>query len=407
MDFISIDTNVAGYVKHYEDTIEDGKHTITFNGVELKGIAAKRLIIPDEGTAYQSYTNQSPEYVIGMLLNRQLTSPTDINRRIYGTIPAYTATHSGISYSGRYQNLADEIETLATTYNIGWCASIENGAIVWKIWNGADRTAAQSTNNRMILDYEYGTMNNSKIAIEEIVPTYMIIAGQGEGAERVVAEINRNETALARIETFIDARDVSDTALLTQRGEEKLAEFGDETNYTASLSNQAIQKYRIDYELGDIGTIRDSKIGNNLDYRITAIEEVYEDNQLSINLTFGYDKKQLKDAIKRMNSKRDALLAIEGGAGITVIDLSSTSVEGTNSIEHGGTGATNATDARTALEITPANIGAATANHTHTPASIGAAAETHTHSQYFETSKVIYAASTPTGVTGAIWLKPV
>ena len=52
MDFISIDTNVAGFVKHYEDTIEDGKHTITFNGVELKGIAAKRLIIPDEGTAY-------------------------------------------------------------------------------------------------------------------------------------------------------------------------------------------------------------------------------------------------------------------------------------------------------------------------------------------------------------------
>lgn len=67
--------------------------------------------------------------------------------------------------------------------------------------------------------------------------------------------------------------------------------------------------------MGDIGTIKDDKIENDLDYRITAIEEVYEENQLSINMTFGYDKNQLKDAIKRMNNKRDSLLALEGSAG--------------------------------------------------------------------------------------------
>lgn len=58
----------------------------------------------------------------------------------------------------------------------------------------------------------------------------------------------------------------------------------------------------------------------------------------------------------------------------------------------GGTGASSAANARTKLEITPANIGAAEA--------------THTHSDYLPTSKVIYSSSQPTGVSGAIWLKP-
>lgn len=55
-------------------------------------------------------------------------------------------------------------------------------------------------------------------------------------------------------------------------------------------------------------------------------------------------------------------------------------------IGQGGTGANNAESARN-------NLGAAAANHTH--------------SNYLETSKIIYSSTQPTGVSGAIWLKPV
>lgn len=315
MDFISIGEDKAGLVQHYEDTIEDGEHTLTFSGVELKGLASRRIVIPPAGEAYETFTKSSPEYVIANLLTNQLLNPTVANRKIAGTLLEYAQSTTKIRYDGRYQNLEEEIETLATAYNVGWCAYISDNVIKWKIWNGVDRTAAQTTNNRMILSYDYGTMNNSSLTIEDQVPTYMVIAGQGEGVDRAIAIIDKEKSALTRIETFLDARDIKDDSLLPQRGEQNLAEYGDEINYTATLSNQAANQYRNDFDLGDIGTIKDDKIENDLDYRITAIEEVYEENQLSINMTFGYDKNQLKDAIKRMNNKRDSLLALEGSAG--------------------------------------------------------------------------------------------
>lgn len=315
MDFISIGEDKAGLVQHYEDTIEDGEHTLTFSGVELKGLTSRRIVIPPTGEAYETFTKSSPEYVIANLLTNQLLNPTATNRKIAGTLLEYAQSTTKIRYDGRYQNLEEEIETLATAYNVGWCAYISDNVIKWKIWNGVDRTAAQTTNNRMILSYDYGTMNNSSLTIEDQVPTYMVIAGQGEGVDRAIAIIDKEKSALTRIETFLDARDIKDDSLLPQRGEQNLAEYGDEINYTATLSNQAANQYRNDFDLGDIGTIKDDKIENDLDYRITAIEEVYEENQLSINMTFGYDKNQLKDAIKRMNNKRDSLLALEGSAG--------------------------------------------------------------------------------------------
>ena len=107
MDFISLDENVAGFVQHYEDTINDGVHTVTYTGIELKGLAERRIVIPASGEAYQHYYNKEPEYIIDELLDKQIINPTDTSRRIYGSIAPYTSYHSGITYDGRYQVLSE------------------------------------------------------------------------------------------------------------------------------------------------------------------------------------------------------------------------------------------------------------------------------------------------------------
>ena len=172
-----------------------------------------------------------------------------------------------------------------------------------------------------------------------------------------------------------------------------------------------MRQYRVDFDLGDIGTIRDEKLGGSLDYRITTVEEIYEGNQMRVSIVFGYDKSLLKDAIKRMNSKRDALLAVEesGNGSINI-----NSAEGVLAINKGGTGATTAAQALTNLGAAAAththtysDVGAAAASHTHSAADVGAAPSTHYHTQYYETANFIYSRTQPTGTTkGQIWLKP-
>lgn len=141
----------------------------------------------------------------------------------------------------------------------------------------------------------------------------------------------------------------------------------------------------------------------------------------------------------------------ESNHGHNLVDLG-----GTLSIEKGGTGATSASNARTALGITPANIGAATSGHTHAfteitgtlqinkggtgattvaaarnalglgntsgalpianggtgattaaaaRTAIGAAASSHTHT--ISEVGIVYSTSTPSGAAGKIWLKPI
>lgn len=87
-------------------------------------------------------------------------------------------------------------------------------------------------------------------------------------------------------------------------------------------------------------------------------------------------------------------------------------------IAYGGTGATSAASARTALGITPANIGAAASSHTHSYLSLSGGTITGSltvsgnitsngHSVYTAGGNIIYSSSQPTGSTGMIWLKPV
>ncbi len=371
MKYIRVSDKVAGYVAKHTEVNEDNTHTITYTGYELKAIAARRIILPPTGYAYLSYANVSPEYVIAHLIDTQILNPETTNRQVTGTIATYSEGADIISYNGRFQNVASEIEALATAYYIGWAADIEDGAIVWKIWRGVDRTAGQEDNDRMIVSYAYDSMNNSDIEEGNVTPNYALIAGQGEGLDRQLATIDNVEAGINRNEVYIDARDITQEAgisALLQRGKEKLSEYGSDTVYNATFSKSFNDRYRIGYELGDIGTVIDEKInGGEMDISLTIVEEVYEESQLTLNVTFGYDKNTLSDAIKRLNSKSASLIATEGSGGIS----------GIVSVEQGGTGADNAVDARTNLGITLANLGAAAANHNHSGVY---APVSHTHS---------------------------
>lgn len=318
MQIISLKDGVAGLVTKYEEANIDNEYTATYTGIELKGISSLRLIIPASGSAYQSYTNQSPEYIIAQLITQHIINPTDTNRAITSSLAAYTQGAESVNFNGRFQNVAEAIQTIANTYNIGWYADIQDGAIVWHIYRGIDRKKNQSANSRMIVSHALDSFGNSALNNINLLPNVALVAGQGEGVDRDTTIVGSG-TGLNRSEIYVDARDIESSAELPARGADKLAEYGDNLTYEATFSNYFNSFYRNPYELGDIGTIEDDRLETGeVDFRLTSITEIYEENMLRLDVIFGYDKQGLIETINRSTGNTQALINAEGlgsGAG--------------------------------------------------------------------------------------------
>lgn len=306
-DFIQAGKGVCGLITKRTETRDGDNWELTFKGVELKGLTQKRIVMPPTNAAYLVYKKQTPEYVIANLLSSQLLNAED-KRKIVGSMAAYEAGTEQITYEGRFSSLSEDIIELAETYHIGWYADIEDLTIVWHIYRGFDRRANQSTNNRLIVSYNYDNMNGSTLERNRYITNTALVAGQGEGVERKTEIINDTNEGLNRTEVYIDARDIEDDTLLPQRGAEKLAEYGDADVFEAvPAQGYFTDNYRLTYDLGDIGTL----LEENIDFRLTNITEVYENNTFSLNFVFGYDASTLTAALKRLTANATASAAFE------------------------------------------------------------------------------------------------
>ena len=283
--YIRVGPKRAGIITKIVDTWTAQEKTITVTGIELKGLASKRLVYPPAGEGYLTFTG-APEAAIAALISSQITNPSDTARQIPGTIAAYSSGSDSYSYSGRYSVTADDIAIIAATYGVGWYADIENGRIVWHIFRGVDRTAAQAVHNRLMISQKLDSYAGSSYSEARHAKNTVVVAGQGEGADRAIAVVNDANTGLARTEMFVDARDVTDAALLPQRGQEKLAELGDSATFEPTPEYGAfVDGYMIDYDLGDIGTL----LEDDVNFRLATITEVYEVGQPPLTFGFGYD----------------------------------------------------------------------------------------------------------------------
>lgn len=308
---IRVSAGVSGYISKVSETHTDGEYRIILTGVELKGLVGKRIVYPPADNAYLTF-NASPEYIIAQLIQTQLIAPVDTKRTLpLMSIAAFDESSTKIRKEYRFSDIQEEIVELAETYTIGWYADIENGSIIWHITHGTNRTETQDTNSRLVLSYENNYLQESSIELSNGVPTSALVAGQGEGLERELAYIGDTHQGIFRTEVYIDARDIKQGEDLTQRGYQKLTEYGSSSVYNATFSQSLLSRYRNDFDLGDVATIIDNRLPDGkMDIILTEIEEVYEDYP-SLNATFGYDKATLAEVLKRQTANAETLVYTE------------------------------------------------------------------------------------------------
>lgn len=296
----------AGYIEYRnlkQDT--EGKETLIVKGKFLTGYLGRRIIWGTESL------NTTAELAIRGLVNNHAINPTDTDRTIdlltLGSIKNYTQS---VNYQTSYSNLLDEVESIANANELGirTLIDIQNKQMIFDIYEGMNRTAGQSENAPAIFSREFeNVLEQEYIDSLNNYRNIALVAGEGEGSERRLVTVGEGE-GLDRYELFIDARDLQQedmtteeyNAVLSDRGQSKLAEMRKIQTFESKINLNSNLKYKEDFNLGDIVTCTSKKWGITVDTRITEIEEVYEENGFSVNITFGNNIPTLIDKIKQV-----------------------------------------------------------------------------------------------------------
>lgn len=312
----------AGYIDTRQLKVgENGQEYLEIKGNFLTNYLDRRI-----NWERLNYSGKTEE-LMRKLVNDNAINPSNINRKIpnlkLGDLKSFTEE---IKYQKSFGNVLEQLENISSTNNLGYrnILDFKNKKVIFEIYKGVDRTINNGNIAPCIFSRDFeNVLEQSYFDSINNYRNTCLIAGAGEGKDRKLTSIEEGE-GLDRYELYVDARDLQETKsiekkdsagntiteevpipieeyykILLQRGKEKLEECKEIQTFDSRINTNGNNIYKKDYDLGDIVTIVDKKWGLTIDARITEIEEVYEQQGLSINVVFGNNIPTIIDKIKQ------------------------------------------------------------------------------------------------------------
>lgn len=319
------DVNV-GFIEKIEITYNrnDGRMIIA-SGRFAKCILSRRVIYilnPNSVLAYSvspTFLNGNVETAARKLITDNAINCTFERRR---NIPILVlGEHSGstqiiVDEDGNaatkqvtYENLNEYVNTLLREYSIGSRVVLNNALkFQFECYEGVNRSIDnQDGNEPVIFSQNFDSLISSDFIDDETGFVNMaIVAGEGEGIERIVGVVYQPRTldGFERREIYIDAS--SSSRSYEEDGEQKEIPINDymEQLHTIGLqtlaNSQIVQslngeiniyndmfKYGVNFNLGDIITIEDNALNLHVNTRIIEITEVQDENGYNITAVYG------------------------------------------------------------------------------------------------------------------------
>lgn len=203
-----------------------------------------------------------------------------------------------ITFQATMKELLTIISNLSKASGIGFrlIPDFAKKKILFETYKGVDRSLGQKVNPRVIFSKNYNNLNQITYTWNnQLEKTFAIVGGEGEGSQRVYVEIGGGE-GLGLKEVFVDAKDIRSDEFaskdeylnaLKQRGYDSLIKKQISESFEYDTLPNGNFKYKVDYDLGDIVTIKKSEWGINNNVRITEIEEIYENGGMTVVPTLG------------------------------------------------------------------------------------------------------------------------
>ena len=276
------DDEEAGYIELVELTMEEGGEHITATGRFVSSIMGRRIIWSTENLSGELSA------MLGRLLTNHLISPADTARKIervqYVGGPAGFPVNNQISH----KNLLAAISGLCEAADVGLKTSFNPATGIFKIalYQGSD---VQGVFSREFENVLAQTFTESVAGYANVA----LVGGEGEGAERTFVTVGTS-TGEGRFEIFVDAKDLrgddfpgnySDALIF--RGSAKLAEQAMVKACDATLNQYGNLRYKHDFDIGSRVRVAAKGWGLSMTARITEIEESFQQDGMSLDVTLG------------------------------------------------------------------------------------------------------------------------
>ena len=171
--------------------------------------------------------------------------------------------------------------------------------ITLEVWQGLDRTQSQDVNPFVTFSDGFGNLTDAKASWDDSnYRNVAIIAGEGEGTDRIVETVDASAGAPKR-QVFINAaqtqwdKDKQTEAeyrqSLRQEATDRLLDYQIIRNVDISAAQGGL-RYREDYDLGDKVDVLLPEIGIEMEARIITAREVHKQGHMTVEIELG-DKK--------------------------------------------------------------------------------------------------------------------
>ena len=272
----------AGFIRNIESIEEKEKTKMVITGRFLSYLLYRRII--------KSKINYTGSILGGMrkLLNQM--RPFNIL-----DIENTNIDSERIVFQCTYRNVYIYIKKLALASNVGFriVPDLQKKRLIFQNFVGIDRTEEQKNNAFYSFSEEYSNIAKANYLYDSSsLCNYVLIGGEGEGEQRFLTIIDNTKGLhdFDIVETFVDAKgeareDRSDEEykeLLIERGKENIQDIIESINFDVYIDD-----YKKNWDLGDVVTVKKESWGIKANLRITEVEEVIEDNSITITPTFG------------------------------------------------------------------------------------------------------------------------
>lgn len=319
--------NKVGIIMHRENGYDqNGKPTDTLiiKGPALKGVMNRRLIVPVvDGDGYDSITG-SIETILKQFVDHSVVNPVDTTRKIEQVIIAPDLQRGNQDkWRSRFEVLSDKLDEIGEYAQMGWDVTLDtiNNKWLFDVIEGKNLTVDQDTLPPVIFSVDFNSIKSRHYISSSLTAKNVAYAGgKGDDTDRLIQEIGEIE-GLERIETFVDCSSAEDVPELLSLGSQKLNDLKKVESLEVGIIHEGSFVYEQDYDLGDIVTAQDRKLGVTMNAQIIELKEIYEAAGFSLEGTLGTNIPTLIDKIKNISKQQSATAAISNTTSeITNID---------------------------------------------------------------------------------------